>query len=127
MGFGASLFSQPGRSCSRPLAPCRQADAATSPLEPQPRVTLLTAPIELAGNWGRMIPYSADLVVELMRRACLGDVRLVSDSQPTRLRVDEHPSGPPAVWLHDDGTTTAWVIVDIGERARCQLAYQFRA
>jgi hypothetical protein len=104
-----------------------RAAAAADRLEPRraSSVTLLSAPIELAGNWGRMIPYSADLVVELMRRACLDGVRLVSDAQPTRLRVDEHTSGSPAVWLHDDGTTTAWVIVDIGERAWCQLAYQF--
>ena len=90
-----------------------------------PGVTLLTAPIELAGNWGDMIPHSADLVVELMRHACLDGVRLISDRQPTRLRVDEHTTGPPAIWLHADGSTTAWVIVDIGQRAWSQLAYQF--
>jgi hypothetical protein len=49
----------------------------------------------------------------------------VSDRQPTRLRVDEHTSGLPAVWLHPDGSTMAWIIVDIGERAWTQLAYQF--
>src|SRR5439155_21981130 len=56
----------------------------------------------------------------LPRRRCL-----VSDRQPTRLRVDEHTSGPPAAWLHPDGSTMAWIIVDIGERAWAQLAYQF--
>jgi hypothetical protein len=49
----------------------------------------------------------------------------VSDLQPTRLRVDEHTSGLPAVWLHPDGSTMAWIIVDISERAWTQLAYQF--
>jgi hypothetical protein len=93
-----------------------------SPIEQAP--TLLSAPIELAGDWGHMIPRSADLVVERMRRACLDGVRLVSDRQPTRLRVDEHTSGPPAVWLHPDGSSMAWVIVDIGERDWSQLAYQ---
>jgi hypothetical protein len=87
--------------------------------------TLLSAPIELGGDWGHMLPRSADLVVERMRHACLDGVRLVSDRQPTRLRVDEHTSRPPAIWLHPDGSTMAWVIVDIGERAWCQLAYQF--
>ena len=91
----------------------------------QPKVTLLTAPIELAGDWGKMIPNSADEVVELMRHACLDDVRLVSDRQPARLRVDEHPAGTPAIWLHADPATTAWIVVDIGERAWSQLAYQF--
>jgi hypothetical protein len=54
-----------------------------------------------------MLPRSADPVVERMRHSCLDGVRLVSDRQPTRLRVDEHTSGPPAVWLHPDGSTTA--------------------
>ena len=67
------------------------------PIELAP--TLLSAPIELAGNWGHMIPRSADLVVERIQHSCLDGVRLVSDRQPTRLRVDEHTSGSPAVWL----------------------------
>jgi len=43
------------------------------PIEPAP--TLLSAPIELAGNWGHMLPRSADLVVERMRHSCLDGVR----------------------------------------------------
>jgi hypothetical protein len=93
------------------------------PLELAP--TLLSAPIELAGNWGHMLPCSADLVVKRMRHSCLDGVRLVSDRQPTGLRVEEHTSGPPAVWLHPDGSSMAWIIVDIGEHAWVQLAYQF--
>jgi hypothetical protein len=93
------------------------------PIEPAP--TLLSAPIELAGDWGHMLPYSADLVVERMRHACLDGVRLISDRQPTRIRVDEHTSGYPSVWLHPDGSSMAWIIVDAGERAWAQLAYQF--
>jgi hypothetical protein len=88
-------------------------------------VTLLSAPIELAGDWGRMLPNSADQVVERMRHSCLDGVRLVSDRQPRRLRVDQHTSGSPAVWLHPEGNGTAWIIVDVGERAWSQLAYQF--
>ena len=91
----------------------------------EPGVTLASAPVELAGNWGAMIPNSADLVVEAMRHACLDGVKLVSDRQPTRLRVDEHTSGQPAIWLHPDGSTTAWIMVDVGERAWSQLSYQF--
>jgi hypothetical protein len=91
----------------------------------EPGVTLLSAPMELAGDWGRMLPYAADQVVELMRHSCLDGLRLLSDRQPTRLRVDEHTSGSPAVWLHPDGSTTAWIIVDIGQQAWSQLAYQF--
>lgn len=98
--------------------------AATTSPHP-PATSLLSAPIELAGNWGLMLPRSAEQVVERMRHACLDGVRLVSDRQPTRLRVDERPSGSPAVWLHADGTTMAWIIVDIGERDWSKLAYQF--
>jgi hypothetical protein len=88
-------------------------------------MTLLTAPIELAGDWGRMIPDAAKHVLERMRGACFDGVRLVSDGQPDRLRVDEHPSGSPAIWLHPDGASVGWIIVDVGERDWSKLAYQF--
>ncbi|QIG91118.1 MULTISPECIES: hypothetical protein [unclassified Bradyrhizobium] len=86
---------------------------------------LRAAPIELAGDWGRMIPNAALQVVERMRCACLDGFRLVSNDQPSRLRVEERTSGPPAVWLHKDGTDLAWVVVDVGERDWSRLAYQF--
>ena len=107
------LFAQPKLTCWG-LTPAMAAPS-----------TLLTAPIELAGDWGRMLEGAADQVVERMRHACLDGVRLLSDRQPTRLRVDEHTSGTPAIWLHPDGTSMAWIIVDIGERDWSKLAYQF--
>jgi hypothetical protein len=88
-------------------------------------ITLATAPIELAGNWGRMIPDAALQVVQRMRSCCYDGVRLVSDDQPERLRVEEHTSGPPAVWLHTAEPNVGWIIVDIGERDWSRLAYQF--
>ena len=101
-------------------------DYAVMPLPPTaPSATLLSAPIELAGNWGNMLPHAAGQVVERMRHACLDGVRLLSDRQPVRLRVDEHTSGQPAIWLHPDGSSMAWIIVDIGERDWSKLAYQF--
>jgi hypothetical protein len=72
-----------------------------------------------------MLHHSADQVIERMRHACLDGIRLVSDRQPASLRVDEHTSGAPAVWLHSDGRSMAWIIVDIGERDWSKLAYQF--
>ena len=48
------------------------------PIEIAP--TLLSAPIELAGKWGHMLPRSADLVVERMWHSCLDGVRLVGDA-----------------------------------------------
>ncbi|MBZ9743526.1 MULTISPECIES: hypothetical protein [unclassified Mesorhizobium] len=72
-----------------------------------------------------MLEGAAAQVIERMRQACLDGVRLVSDRQPTRLRIEEHTSGPPAIWLHADQSDMAWVIVDIGERDWSKLAYQF--
>jgi hypothetical protein len=88
-------------------------------------VNLLSAPIELAGNWGRMLPASATKVLQRTRLACLEGVRLVSDRQPSALRVEEHTSGLPHVWLHSGEPATAWIGVDIGDRDWSKLAYQF--
>lgn len=103
----------------------RLATNAQPPQSIETAPTLLSAPIELVGEWRQMIAYAAQQVVERMRRACLNGVRLVSDRQPTRLRVDEHRYGYPAVWLHSDGTSLAWIIVDIGDQDWSKLAYQF--
>ena len=60
-----------------------------------------------------------------MRQACLSGLRLLSDHQPDRLRVDDQAWGRPHIWLHKENPTTAWIYVDIGPRAWAQLAYQF--
>ena len=122
-GAAAATLSARGISNARPRSEMAIMAQLSPPIEQAP--TLLSAPIELAGDWGHMLPRSADQVVERMRHSCLNGVRLLSDRQPTRLRVDEHTSGSPAVWLHPDGSSMAWIIVDIGERAWSQLAYQF--
>jgi hypothetical protein len=89
-------------------------------------VTLLSAPLELKGEWGSGSPPQAVVrVLARVREVALTGVRLLSDRQPDRLRVDDHSSGPPAVWLHTDPPDTAWVIVDIGPADWCKLAYQF--
>jgi hypothetical protein len=88
-------------------------------------VTLLTAPIELGGAWGGSPPAAAGRVIERAREVMLSGVRLLSDRQPDRLRIDDHASGPPFVWLHSDPPREAWMIVDIGARDWSKLAYQF--
>src|SRR5262245_50020485 len=55
----------------------------------RPLPDLLSAPLELAGDWGRMLEGAVVQVVERMRHACLGGVRLLSDRQPTSLRIEE--------------------------------------
>jgi hypothetical protein len=90
-----------------------------------PSATLLTAPLELGGEWGGSPPSSAALVLTRTREVALSGVRLLSDRQPDRLRVDDHASGPPYVWLHSDPPREAWIVVDIGARDWSKLAYQF--
>jgi len=90
-----------------------------------PPASLLSAPLEVVGDWGGSLPDSAKRVVLRMREACLAGVPLLSDRQPDRLRVENRSKGPPAIWLHSDPATTGWVIVDIDPRDWCKLAYQF--
>jgi hypothetical protein len=105
--------------CSSMRSALGRANAMSSP------VTLITAPMELAGQWGGSPAGAALLVVKRMRDVCLAGIHLVSDQQPDRIRVDDHSSGPPAIWLHNDRSRTAWIIVDMGSRDWCKLAYQF--
>lgn len=104
-------------------APRRRTRAREQPASTT--VDLLSAPLELAGEWGDSLQGAAAVVIGRMREVCLTGVRLLSDLQPKRLRVDNRSPGPPAIWLHDKPAQTAWIIVDIGPRAWCQLAYQF--
>lgn len=92
---------------------------------PAPGLTILDAPFELTGDWGDMLPEAVMKVLEIARRSCLAEVRLVSDREPDRIRVDAHTSGNPSIWLHPDQSRTAWFIIDIGEWKWAQLAYQF--
>jgi|SRR5579871_3416141 len=87
--------------------------------------TLLSAPLELGEAWGGSRPNDARAVISRMRKVCLSGINLLSDRQPAKLRVDDQSTGPPHVWLHDDNPDTAWIVVDIGTRDWCKLAYQF--
>jgi hypothetical protein len=88
-------------------------------------VNLLSAPLDVHGDWGGSLPGDAATVISRMREACLSGLRLLSDLQPDHLRVDDEASGLPHVWLHEENPTTAWIVVDIATRAWSQLAYQF--
>jgi hypothetical protein len=96
-----------------------------SPTRLASKATLATAPIEVQGDWDGSLPHSALLVMSRMREACLAGVRLVSDRQPERIRVDNHAEEPPHIWLHFDRAPFAWIVVDIGPRDWSKLAYQF--
>jgi hypothetical protein len=89
-----------------------------------PGETLLTAPLQLGGSWGGSAVTDAATVLERMRIVCLAGVALLSDHQPARLRVDDRAGSFPAIWLHTDAPTTAWITVIVGTRDWCNLAYQ---
>lgn len=91
----------------------------------QVQPTLFSAPLKLGGDWGGSPPSAATIVISRMREVCLSGLKLLSDQQPDALEVDDHTSGSPAIWLHDDHSKTAWIIVDIGARDWCKLSYQF--
>jgi hypothetical protein len=92
---------------------------------PVAKSSLLDAPLELGGDWKSAPPESVTRVLLRVREVCLSGLKLVSDRQPEKLRVDNHSEGPPAIWLHDDDPGTAWIIVNVAPAAWSQLAYQF--
>jgi hypothetical protein len=88
-------------------------------------VTLLSAPLAVGGEWGGSPPNDAFAVISRMREVCLLGVRLLSDRQPANLRVDDHTSGLPHIWLHEEKPDTAWIVVHVGALDWCKLSYQF--
>lgn len=98
--------------------------AGNAPAQPEPGM-LRSAPLDLQGDWGKSLPASVATVVARMRDACLAGTRLVSDRQPRGLRVENRAPGNPAIWLHPEPAGVAWVVVAVGERDWCRLAYQF--
>ena len=85
------------------------------------RMWLITRADKHRSSW-QSAATDASAEIARMREACLSDIQIHSDRQPERLRVDDHMSGPPAIWYP---ATTAWIIVDVGTRDWCNLAYQF--
>ena len=93
--------------------------------DPSTATNLLSAPLALTGDWGASPRQAAAVVITRMREVSLAGVRLLSDQQPDAIWVEAHSSGSPAIWLHAEPRKTAWIIVDIGGRDWCKLAYQF--
>jgi hypothetical protein len=118
-----SLQDTKGHEVIPPTPPLRFSDGQAQPAGP--KSSLLSVPIELAGIWGASPPNDVARVLSRTREACLSGLNLLSDRQPDRIRVDNHTSGPPAIWLHNDNTRMAWIIVDVGPLDWSKLAYQF--
>ena len=92
-------------------------------IKDDPQMTLLSAPIELTGDWGASTPEDALVVLSRTREVCLTDIRLLSDDQPAALRIESRSSGPPHIWLQS--VTLAHVVVDGTARDWCRMTYQF--
>jgi hypothetical protein len=88
-------------------------------------VTLHDAPLHVTGDWGQSSTGDVSAVLARVRRTCLVGTRVLSDRQPSRLRVENRRSGNPAIWLHNDGKTTAWIVLNVGAQDWSKLAYQF--
>ena len=86
-------------------------------------MTLLSAPLELAGDWGASTPEDALVVLSRSREVCLVGIRLLSDTQPAALRVESRSSGSPHVWLQN--STQAHIVMDGTARDWRRMAYQF--
>jgi hypothetical protein len=85
--------------------------------------SLITCPLSVSGDY--RAPAEAVLkVAHAIRAACLRDLRLCPGEQPSALEVRNVPGVTPAIWLHTEAPETAIIIVDIGEAAWCQFAYQ---
>jgi len=87
--------------------------------------SLLTAPLELGGGWN---PSPTDAVLRVlirMREVSLAGVKLLSDRQPARIHVENHPTGSPAIWLDNHDSNVASIIVNIGPDDWEKLSYQF--
>jgi transposase len=86
-------------------------------------MTLLSAPLELVGDWGASSPEDALVVLSRTREVCLNGLKLLSDDQPVELRVESRSSGPPHIWLQSG--TQAHIVVDGTARDWSRMAYQF--
>ena len=86
-------------------------------------MNLLSAPLELSGDWGVSSPEDALIVLSRAREVCLDGIRLLSPDQPAELRVESRSSVSPYIWL--ESSTRAHIVVDGTARDWPRMAYQF--
>jgi hypothetical protein len=89
------------------------------------RSSLISAPLELVGDWDMSPREAAIRVLSRIRDVSLSGIELYSDRQPKTIRIESRAEGFPAIWLHEENASLAWVLVTIGTCDWCQLAYQF--
>lgn len=90
-----------------------------------PKGSLISAPIELGGDWLSAPNDAVIRVLTRIRAVDLTGIRSLSDRQPKMFYIENRKEGPPAIWLHSDRPETASIIVNVGDADWCKLAYQF--
>ncbi|WP_166294239.1 hypothetical protein [Bradyrhizobium sp. 2S1] len=109
-GSAAALFVESGRPLGREIAPTEG---------------LLSSPIELSGDWHAAPTDAVMRVLTRIREVELSGLRLLSDRQPKKIRIENRDEVTPAIWLHSDQPDMAAIIVNVGYADWCRLAYQF--
>ena len=87
--------------------------------------TLLDVPLELGDGWTWSPAQDVKSVLSRVRDVCLSSVRLLSDRQPEKLRVDNYLESWPEVRLHADQPGMAWIFLNVPSLDWCRLARQF--
>jgi hypothetical protein len=87
--------------------------------------TLLDAPLELGDGWTWSTAEDVKTVLSRVRDVCLTGIRLLSDQQPAKLRVDNYTEWWPHVRLHADPPDMAWIFLNVPLQNWSQLACQF--
>jgi hypothetical protein len=125
----ARLRNRPARKLHQPRLPAGSKSLSQDGKSGTPsaaaRLSLLTAPLKLAGDWGMSPPDAVMRVLSRMRDVSLSGIKLFSDRQPMMIRVEGRTEGFPSIWLHNDDARLAWIVINIYPSAWCQLAYQF--
>ncbi|GIQ71980.1 hypothetical protein [Bradyrhizobium sp. RD5-C2] len=90
-----------------------------------PTEGLLSGPIELSGDWHAAPTDAVMRVLNRIREVDLSGLRLLSDRQPKKIRIENRDEVTPAIWLHSDQPDMASIVVNVGYADWCRLAYQF--
>ena len=86
-------------------------------------MTLLSAPLELAGDWGASTPRTRWSCCRVRERCVWSVSGCCRTTQPAALRVESRSSGSPHVWLQN--STQAHIVMDGTARDWRRMAYQF--
>lgn len=94
------------------------------PASPKTQVaSTIFFPVEVYGDTRGIDVIDISVVTRRVLKACLFEVRPLSDRLPKAIRI-ENKSGGPAIWLHAQPQETAWIIIDVAGPYWTQLAYQ---